>query len=101
MKNIIIFGNWKRNKNNARKPQALEAVTSRKNKLNNLCVGASFTDFKNALARRKELEFVAAENVHFRFWSMFTCDSKCPDAENLDGVKYASIGHSRTTSNVW
>lgn len=93
MRDIIIVGNWKMNKNNAETKAFFEevdpaAVTSK----GLYGVGVPFTDLKTALDEAKNL-IVAAENVHFEDSGAFTGEVSVPMLEEL-GVKYCIIGHS-------
>lgn len=93
MRDIIIVGNWKMNKNNAETKAFFEAVdpVAKKNK-GLYGVGVPFTDLKTALDEAKNL-IVAAENVHFEDSGAFTGEVSVPMLEEL-GVKYCIIGHS-------
>jgi len=93
MRDIIIVGNWKMNKNNAETKAFFEAVdpVAKTNK-GLYGVGVPFTDLKTALYEAKNL-IVAAENVHFEDSGAFTGEVSVPMLEEL-GVKYCIIGHS-------
>lgn len=93
MRDIIIVGNWKMNKNNAETKAFFEAVdpVAKTNK-GLYGVGVPFTDLKTALDEAKNL-IVAAENVHFEDSGAFTGEVSVPMLEEL-GVKYCIIGHS-------
>ena len=93
MRDQIIVGNWKMNKNNAETKAFFEEVdpvaTSDKGLYG---VGVPFTDLKTALDEAENL-IVAAENVHFEDSGAFTGEVSVPMLEEL-GVKYCIIGHS-------
>ncbi|WP_276941293.1 triose-phosphate isomerase [Dubosiella newyorkensis] len=93
MRDIIIVGNWKMNKNNAETKAFFEAVdpVAKTNK-GLYGVGVPFTDLKTALDEAKNL-IVAAENVHFEDSGAFTGEVSVPMLEEL-GVKYCIVGHS-------
>ena len=93
MRDIIIVGNWKMNKNNPETKAFFEAVdpVAKTNK-GLYGVGVPFTDLKTALDEAKNL-IVAAENVHFEDSGAFTGEVSVPMLEEL-GVKYCIIGHS-------
>ncbi|MCF0246260.1 MAG: triose-phosphate isomerase [Ileibacterium sp.] len=93
MRDIIIVGNWKMNKNNAETKAFFEAVDSvAKTNKGLYGVGVPFTDLKTALEAADNL-VVAAENVHFEDSGAFTGEVSVPMLEEL-GVKYCIIGHS-------
>lgn len=93
MRDIIIVGNWKMNKNNAETKAFFEAVDPvAKTDKGLYGIGAPFTDLKTALDEANNL-IVAAENVHFEDSGAFTGEVSVPMLEEL-GVKYCIIGHS-------
>jgi len=93
MRDQIIVGNWKMNKNNAETKAFFEEVDPKAVSDKGLYgVGVPFTDLKTALDEAKNL-IVAAENVHFEDSGAFTGEVSVPMLEEL-GVKYCIIGHS-------
>lgn len=93
MRDIIIVGNWKMNKNNAETKAFFEEVDPAAVTEKGLYgVGVPFTDLRTALDEAKNL-IVAAENVHFEDSGAFTGEVSVPMLEEL-GVKYCIIGHS-------
>lgn len=93
MRDQIIVGNWKMNKNNAETAAFFEAVDAAAKSDKGLYgVGVPFTDLKTALDNAENL-IVAAENVHFEDAGAFTGEISVPMLEEL-GVKYCIIGHS-------
>ena len=93
MRDIIIVGNWKMNKNNAETKAFFEAVDSvAKTDKGLYGVGVPFTDIRTAEETAKNL-IVAAENCHFEDSGAFTGEVSVPMLEEL-GVKYCIIGHS-------
>jgi triosephosphate isomerase len=97
MRDIIIVGNWKMNKNNAETKAFFEAVDSvAKTNKGLYGVGVPFTDLRTALDNAENL-IVAAENVHFEDSGAFTGEVSVPMLEEL-GVKYCIIGHSERRS---
>lgn len=93
MRDIIIVGNWKMNKNNAETKAFFEEVDPIAKTSKGLYgVGVPFTDLKTALDEASNL-IVAAENVHFNDSGAFTGEISVPMLEEL-GVKYCIIGHS-------
>ncbi|MCF0258388.1 MAG: triose-phosphate isomerase [Erysipelotrichaceae bacterium] len=93
MRDIIIVGNWKMNKNNAETKAFFEEVDGAAKTDKGLYgVGVPFTDLKTALEAADNL-VVAAENVHFEDSGAFTGEVSVPMLEEL-GVKYCIIGHS-------
>ena len=93
MREAIIVGNWKMNKNNAETQAFFEEVDPAAVSDKALYgIGAPFTDLKTALDNAKNL-IVAAENVHFEDSGAFTGEVSVPMLEEL-GVKYCIIGHS-------
>ncbi|WP_305233814.1 triose-phosphate isomerase [uncultured Faecalibaculum sp.] len=93
MREAIIVGNWKMNKNNAETRAFFEEVDSAAVSDKALYgIGAPFTDLKTALDNAKNL-IVAAENVHFEDSGAFTGEVSVPMLEEL-GIKYCIIGHS-------
>ena len=93
MRNQIIVGNWKMNKNNAETKAFFEEVDAKALSDKGLYgVGVPFTDLRTALDEAKNL-IVAAENVHFEDSGAFTGEVSVPMLEEL-GVKYCIIGHS-------
>lgn len=97
MRDIIIVGNWKMNKNNAETAAFFEEVDpAAKTDKGLYGVGVPFTDLKTALDKAENL-IVAAENVHFEDSGAFTGEVSVPMLEEL-GVKYCIIGHSERRS---
>lgn len=93
MRDIIIVGNWKMNKNNAETKAFFEEVDgSAKTDKGLYGVGVPFTDLRTALDNAENL-IVAAENCHFEDSGAFTGEVSVPMLEEL-GVKYCIIGHS-------
>lgn len=93
MRDQIIVGNWKMNKNNAETKAFFEEVDPVAISDKGLYgVGVPFTDLKTALDEAENL-IVAAENVHFEDSGAFTGEVSVPMLEEL-GVKYCIIGHS-------
>jgi len=93
MREAIIVGNLKMNKNNAETQAFFEEVDPAAVSDKALYgIGAPFTDLKTALDNAKNL-IVAAENVHFEDSGAFTGEVSVPMLEEL-GVKYCIIGHS-------
>ncbi|WP_289219922.1 triose-phosphate isomerase [Ileibacterium valens] len=97
MRDIIIVGNWKMNKNNAETKAFFEEVDPAAKTSKGLYgVGVPFTDLRTALDNAENL-IVAAENVHFEDSGAFTGEVSVPMLEEL-GVKYCIIGHSERRS---
>lgn len=97
MRDIIIIGNWKMNKNNAETKAFFEEVDPAAKTSKGLYgVGVPFTDLRTALDNAENL-IVAAENVHFEDSGAFTGEVSVPMLEEL-GVKYCIIGHSERRS---
>ncbi|TGY65177.1 triose-phosphate isomerase [Dubosiella muris] len=93
MRDIIIVGNWKMNKNNAETKAFFEEVDGvAKTDKGLYGVGVPFTDLRTALDNAENL-IVAAENCHFEDSGAFTGEVSVPMLEEL-GVKYCIIGHS-------
>lgn len=93
MRDIIIVGNWKMNKNNAETKAFFEEVDPAAKTSKGLYgIGVPFTDLRTALDNAENL-IVAAENVHFEDSGAFTGEVSVPMLEEL-GVKYCIIGHS-------
>lgn len=93
MRDIIIVGNWKMNKNNAETKAFFEEVDGAAKTDKGLYgVGVPFTDLRTALDNAENL-IVAAENCHFEDSGAFTGEVSVPMLEEL-GVKYCIIGHS-------
>jgi triosephosphate isomerase len=93
MRDQIIVGNWKMNKNNAETKAFFEEVDAAAKSDKGLYgVGVPFTDLRTALDNAENL-IVAAENVHFEDSGAFTGEVSVPMLEEL-GVKYVIIGHS-------
>ena len=93
MRDIIIVGNWKMNKNNAETKAFFEEVDGVAKTAKGLYgVGVPFTDLRTALDNAENL-IVAAENCHFEDSGAFTGEVSVPMLEEL-GVKYCIIGHS-------
>lgn len=93
MRDIIIVGNWKMNKNNAETKAFFEEVDPAAKTSKGLYgIGVPFTDLRTALDNADNL-IVAAENVHFEDSGAFTGEVSVPMLEEL-GVKYCIIGHS-------
>lgn len=93
MRDIIIVGNWKMNKNNAETKAFFEEVDPAAKTSKGLYgIGVPFTDLRTALDNAENL-IVAAENVHFDDSGAFTGEVSVPMLEEL-GVKYCIIGHS-------
>ena len=93
MRNQIIVGNWKMNKNNAETKAFFETVDAVATSDKGLYgVGVPFTDLRTALDGAKNL-IVAAENCHFEDRVAFTGEVSVPMLVEL-GVKYCIIGHS-------
>ncbi len=97
MRDIIIVGNWKMNKNNAETKAFFEEVDpAAKTDKGLYGVGVPFTDLRTALDEADNL-IVAAENCHFEDSGAFTGEVSVPMLEEL-GVKYCIIGHSERRS---
>ncbi len=97
MRDIIIVGNWKMNKNNAETKAFFEEVDPAAKTSKGLYgVGVPFTDLRTALDNAENL-IVAAENVHFEDSGAFTGEVSVPMLEEL-GVKYCIICHSERRS---
>lgn len=93
MREQIIVGNWKMNKNNAETASFFEEVDPVAISDKGLYgVGVPFTDLRTAEEAAKNL-IVAAENCHFEDSGAFTGEVSVPMLEEL-GVKYCIIGHS-------
>ena len=83
MREAIIVGNWKMNKNNAETQAFFEEVEPAAVSDKALYgIGAPFTDLKTALDNAKNL-IVAAENVHFEDSGAFTGEVSVPMLEEL------------------
>lgn len=97
MRDQIIVGNWKMNKNNAETKAFFEEVDGAAKSDKGLYgVGVPFTDLRTAEEMAKNL-IVAAENCHFEDSGAFTGEVSVPMLEEL-GVKYCIIGHSERRS---
>lgn len=93
MRENIIVGNWKMNKNNKETEEFFELVDPvAKSSKGIYGVGVPFTDLRTALNDAENL-IVAAENVHFEDSGAYTGEVSVPMLEEL-GVKYVIIGHS-------